>query len=112
SGACCVPAVRTTATGEPRHRLPPHQTARPTMAKTTSGLLYCFSHVQKAGGTTVEAVMRRNLGIRHMVVDPRLGWIYRETDLRADLRLNPLARNLCSHWLRPFVRFGDLEERM
>jgi hypothetical protein len=74
--------------------------------------LVLFTHVQKAGGTTIEAVMRRNLGIRHMIVDPPLGWIYQERDLRVDLRLNPFTRSLCSHWLRPFVHFGALEARL
>ncbi len=82
------------------------------MPKTIDKPLFVFSHVQKAGGTTVEAVMRRNFGIRHMLVNPRRGWIYRESDLRADLRLNPMTRSLCSHWFRPFVEFGKWEERL
>jgi hypothetical protein len=74
--------------------------------------LICFSHVQKAGGTTVEAVMRRHFGMRHMLVNPPRGWTYRKQDLAADLRLNPWARSICGHWLRPFVNFGEFEERM
>lgn len=72
----------------------------------------CFSHVQKAGGTTVEAVMRRHFGARHMLVDPPRGWIYRKADLAADLRLNPWTRSICGHWLRPFVNFGEFESRL
>ncbi|HET8654100.1 MAG TPA: sulfotransferase family 2 domain-containing protein [Longimicrobiaceae bacterium] len=72
----------------------------------------CFSHVQKAGGTTVEAVMRRHFGVRHMLVNPPRGWIYRKKDLAADLRLNPWARSIGGHWLRPFVDFGEFEDRL
>ena len=68
--------------------------------------LICFTHIQKAGGTSVEVIMRRHFGLGYMLVDPREGWIYRPQDLAADLRLNPLARHLCGHWLRPFVDFG------
>ena len=77
-----------------------------------SDSLLCFTHVQKAGGTTVEAVMRRHFGIRHMVVDPAHGWLYREKDLATDLRINPWLQNLCSHWLRPFASFGRFHDRM
>jgi hypothetical protein len=68
--------------------------------------------VQKAGGTTVEAILRRNFGMRHMLVNPRSGWSYDSTDLRADLRLNPWTRSIGSHWLRPYMHFGELDERM
>ena len=74
--------------------------------------LFCFTHVQKAGGTTVEAVLRRHFGIRHMVVDPARGWLYGEQDLAADLRINPWLRNVCGHWIRPFANFGRFRERM
>jgi hypothetical protein len=74
--------------------------------------LFLFTHVQKAGGTTVEVIMRRNFGIRHMLVHPRRGWVYERRDLVSDLRLNPLARSICSHWLRPFIDFGRYEGRL
>lgn len=74
--------------------------------------LFCFTHVQKAGGTTVEAVLRRHFGIRHMVVDPAHGWLYGEQDLAADLRINPWLKNICGHWIRPFANFGRFRERM
>jgi len=74
--------------------------------------LYCFSHVQKAAGTSVDVVMRRHFGIGHMLVNPAIGWTYKPRDLAADLRLNPLTRSISSHWLRPFVDFGAWNERM
>ena len=83
-----------------------------TMTQRRNAPIACFSHVQKAGGTTVEAVMRRHFGVRHMLVNPPRGWIYRREDLAADLRLNPWARSICGHWLRPFVDFGEFEPRL
>lgn len=74
--------------------------------------IYCFSHVQKAGGTTVERILRRNFGLRHMLVNPRHGWIYDGADLRADLRLNPWVRSIASHWLRPYTNFGQADQRL
>lgn len=75
------------------------------------GLLF-FTHVLKAGGTSVEAALRRALGVRHMAVDPPTGWIYTLADFRRDRRLNPFARSYASHWLRPFVDFGDFTPRI
>lgn len=74
--------------------------------------LFFFSHLQKAGGTTVEAVMRRNLGVRHMLVNPPRGWVYRPEHLATDLAINPTAISLASHWLRPFVDFGEHERHI
>lgn len=68
-----------------------------------------FTHVLKAGGTTVEAALRRALGIRHMAVDPPTGWIYTAADFDFDRRLNPLASSFSSHWLRPFESFGSCD---
>jgi hypothetical protein len=82
------------------------------MGREDARTIACFSHVQKAGGTTVEAVMRRHFGVRHMLVNPPRGWIYRKQDLAADLRLNSWLRSIGSHWLRPFVEFGELGERL
>jgi hypothetical protein len=73
---------------------------------------FFFTHVQKAGGTTVEVLLRRHFGLRHMQVDPRSGWRYDPDDFRFARRINPLARSFASHWLRPFVRFGRLDERI
>lgn len=71
-----------------------------------------FTHVLKAGGTSIEAALRRTLGIRHMAVDPPTGWIYTAADFAFDRRLNPLARSFSSHWLRPFVSFGAFDDRI
>lgn len=77
-----------------------------------SGELHFFTHVLKAGGTSVEVQLRKALGIRHMGVDPPVGWIYTPEDLAFDRRVNPLARSFSSHWLRPFVSFGPLDSQI
>jgi hypothetical protein len=56
--------------------------------------------------------MRRHFGVRHMLVNPPRGWIYRPRDLAADLRINPLLSSISSHWLRPFVDFGPWQHRL
>jgi hypothetical protein len=75
------------------------------------GFLF-FTHILKAGGTSVETALRRALGIRHMAVDPPVGWIYTPEDFRFDRRLNPMAVSFSSHWLRPFTSFGDADARI
>ena len=71
-----------------------------------------FTHILKAGGTTVEAALRRALGIRHMAVDPPTGWIYTPADFDFDRRLNPIACSFSSHWLRPFQSYGRFDSRI
>jgi hypothetical protein len=77
-----------------------------------AGSYLFFTHVQKAGGTTVEVILRRHFGVRHVQVNPRLGWRYGASDFRFDRRMNPLARSYASHWLRPFVDFGTYDDRI
>jgi len=74
--------------------------------------LYSFMHIQKAGGTTMESILRRHFGLRHLDAAPRRGWLYTHQDLRADLRLNPLVRSISGHWLRPFIDYGEHARRM
>jgi hypothetical protein len=71
-----------------------------------------FTHILKAGGTSVEAALRGALGVRHLAVDPPVGWIYSPEDFRADRRINPFAWSYSSHWLRPFIDFGPYDSRI
>ena len=69
-----------------------------------------FSHIPKTAGMTVQLLLRRHFGLRHL--DLPKGFIYTEALLSRDLRLNPLVRSLAGHSLRPFVDFGALEDRL
>ena len=74
--------------------------------------LFCFTHVPKSGGTTLDVILRRHFGLRHMDVLPRRGWLYTYQDLVADLRLNPFAQSLSGHWIRPFIDYREYAERL
>ncbi|MCH8148855.1 MAG: sulfotransferase family 2 domain-containing protein [Planctomycetes bacterium] len=69
-----------------------------------------FSHIPKTAGMTVQLLLRRHFGLRHL--DLPKGFIYTEALLKRDLRLNPLVRSLAGHSLRPFVDFGALQDRL
>jgi hypothetical protein len=85
---------------------------RSTTQMREGRVIYCFSHIQKAAGTTLEVLLRRHFGVRHLLVNPPLGWTYCAADLAADLRLNPLVRSIAGHWLRPFTDFGRFESQL
>ena len=72
--------------------------------------IIAFSHIPKTAGMTVQLLLRRHFGLRHL--DLPKGFIYTEALLSRDLRLNPLIRSLAGHSLRPFVDFGALEDRL
>ncbi len=72
----------------------------------------CFLHIQKAGGTTLESVLRRYFAVRHLDAHPGRGWMYTQRELAADLRLNPFLRSIAGHWVRPFVDYGVFERRL
>lgn len=72
--------------------------------------IIAFAHIPKTAGMTVQLLLRRHFGVRHL--DLPKGFIYTEALLSRDLRLNPLVRSLAGHSLRPFVDFGALENRL
>lgn len=72
--------------------------------------LIVFAHIPKTAGMTLQLLLRRHFGVRH--VDLPKGDSYSPEHLRRELRLNPFARSLASHALRPYVDFGELEGRL
>ncbi len=66
-----------------------------------------FCHVPKTGGTSVNDLLRRNLGLRHLDVMPCAGYVYGREDLARDLRRFPWIRSIAGHCLRPFVDYGE-----
>lgn len=77
-------------------------------ARDDSILTFC--HTAKTAGTTLQLLLRRHFGIRHLDL-PR-GDPYTATRLRWELRLNPLVRSIAGHSLRPHVDFGPYEDRL
>ena len=72
-----------------------------------------FCHIAKTGGMTMEAMLRRNFGRRHLNVIPRRrGSTYTARDLRIDRKLHPGLRSIGGHALRPFVAFEEFEESL
>lgn len=74
--------------------------------------MYVFSHLHKAAGTTVNHVLRRTFGPRHLDVSSAHGHKYTELDLRSDLSKFIEPQSIAGHGLRPYIDYGDLEHRM
>jgi hypothetical protein len=65
-----------------------------------------FVHIEKAAGTTLIHVLRRNYLFRYLDVRPldrRSGGIFRPSDLRASLRINPFLRCIGGHAVVPYA---------
>lgn len=73
-----------------------------------------FPHIEKTGGTTVEALLKRHFGLRHLNVDSREGpdTYYTPADMAEDFRFYPFVRSIAAHRLRPFLDYGKLERRL
>lgn len=85
--------------------------------KTTKNKILCYSHIPKAGGTSIIYLLRGMFGHKHIDVIHRCpeDSVHREytlNDLNKDLRLvkNPLS--LSGHWLHPYTDFGQYENQM
>jgi hypothetical protein len=78
-------------------------------ARPTSRPLLAFVHIEKAAGTTLIYVLRRNYAFRYLDVRPlraSSGGVLTAADLRAYLRINPFLRAIGGHAVKPY---SDLE---
>lgn len=65
--------------------------------------LYLFSHIPKTGGTTLARLFQESLGLAYVPAIRRSDSAhYRAADLGLDLRLNPWARCVGGHSIKPF----------
>jgi len=72
--------------------------------------LLAFVHVEKAAGTTLIYLLRRNYLLRYLDVRPLHAGsdgLFTAEDLRTCLRLNPFLQCIGGHAVKPF---GDLDE--
>jgi len=74
--------------------------------------IYCFLHLAKTGGITLEVLLRRRFGLRHLDVNTMMGWRYSAGDMRADLWWNPFIRSMSGHHLRPCIDYAELSSRI
>jgi hypothetical protein len=79
--------------------------------------MLAYSHIPKAGGSTLTYLLRAQYGIRHVDVEHRFSTDsierhYRARDLYLDRKLHPSVRSLAGHWLKPWVDFGDLSNSL
>jgi len=78
-------------------------------------VIYCFSHIPKTAGTSLNALLRGYFGLRGLSVMFRPDAPqreYRQRDLVKDLKCFPHVRFLSGHALKPFADFGQYEHRM
>ncbi len=81
----------------PRTIESPRERSRPAFGP---GSLLAFVHIEKAAGTTLNRVLRRNFFLRHMDVRPLsrdANKLFRAEDLRIVLRVNPWIRSISGH---------------
>lgn len=74
--------------------------------------MQAFTHIPKAGGSTLTYLLRAQFGLRHIDVEHRfrasaLERHYRLQDLRFDCRIHPKICSMAGHWLKPYVDFGE-----
>lgn len=72
--------------------------------------MLAFVHIEKAAGTTLIHILRRNFFLRYLDVRPltrESPGVLTARDLRGSLRLNPFLRCIAGHSIKPF---GDLHE--
>jgi hypothetical protein len=79
--------------------------------------MLAYSHIPKAGGTTLTYLLRAQYGMRHVDVEHRfpgnsIERHYRARDLHLDRKLHPGVRSLAGHWLKPWVDFGELSNSL
>jgi len=82
------------------------------MGARPNGEILSFLHMERAGGTTLEILLRRNFGLRHLDAMTRHGWRYTAEDMRKDLRLNPFIVSMSGHWLRPCIDYEENAGRL
>jgi len=75
-------------------------------------VIFVFSHLHKAAGTTVNAILRRTFGNAHVDVEPVKGFLYSPSDLGVDIGRFGVPVSIAGHCLRPYVDFGSEEEGM
>ena len=76
--------------------------------------LFCFVHIQKCGGTTLNNMLRRNFGLRHVDIIPvdRMASLAATPDFAHALRFYPRAFSFAGHSLRPYCDFGRFRNQM
>ena len=75
--------------------------------------ILAFCHVVKAGGTTVESVLRKAYGIRHLDVYPKTdAGEYKLAEMSRDLKFMPWVKSMSGHGLRPYINYGEFEQRL
>ena len=73
--------------------------------------LLAFVHIEKAAGTTLNYLLRRNFFFRFIDVRPlhqKSKKIFRPEDLRTYLRINPLLRAISGHSVQPWTGLDQI----
>lgn len=72
--------------------------------------LLAFTHIKKAGGTTLSHILRTNFLFRHCdvrVLKKESGKVFQTADMLTLLKINPFVRSIGGHCLMPF---GNLDK--
>jgi hypothetical protein len=91
------------------HQISPMPHPRPSPSKPDIPPLLGFVHIEKAAGTTLLYILRRNYLFRYLDVRPLhapADGMFKASDLRTCLRINPFLRCIGGHAVRPC---SDLE---
>ena len=80
-------------------------------SKQSGRRVLAFVHIEKAAGTTLIHILRRNYFMRYCDVRPLnegSQGLFTASDMRGTLRVNPFIRCIAGHAVKPF---GDLRDR-
>lgn len=75
--------------------------------------ILAFCHIVKAGGTTIENLLRNELGLRHLDVIPnKVSGEYGSRELARDLAFMPWIKSMAGHGLRPYIDYDEHQSNL
>ena len=73
--------------------------------------ILAFVHIEKAAGTTLNYILRKNFLFRHYDVRPfhaSSGRLFRAKDFEMALRINPFLKSISGHSIAPYIPITNL----
>src|SRR3990172_5257573 len=74
--------------------------------------ILAFVHIPKNAGSYVIFLLRAYYGTNHCRAIARSNGTYTKADLKQDLRLYPGLRSFSSHEVKPYIDYGEMEEKI
>ena len=82
------------------------------MTEVTSSPIIAYCHIGKVGGKQFQFYLRSHFGHSYRCVARSRDYLYSGSELKSDLRWNPLLKYVGGHDVRPFVDYGVAGKRL